>query len=114
VGESAGQKRYEQEAAVFARLGQVFAATEMPRIEVRLPRDLAVAAVASWERDAEEYSGPLQETFEQRIIRSRAADLSLIGLSISERGCWEDDAVVVALSPALIGTAMQAADELPT
>jgi hypothetical protein len=43
----------------------------------------------------------------------RAAALSLIGLSITERGRWEGEEVLVALDPVLIGNAVDAADDLP-
>lgn len=37
---------YREEAAVLGTIGQVFLGAEMPQIEVRLPRDVAEAAVA--------------------------------------------------------------------
>jgi hypothetical protein len=113
MDESRWQKLYREEAAVLGSIGQVLVGTEMPRIDVRLPRDVAEAAVAAWERDDDESTGPIIETFEQRVVRSRAATLSLIGLAISERGRWTDDEVVVALDPVFIGNAVEAADDLP-
>lgn len=75
-----------------------------------LPKRLSRA----WERDDDASTGPIDETFEQRVVRSRAASLSLIGLATSERGRWTDDEVVVALHPLFIGHAVEAADDLPT
>ena len=114
VDERRCQRLYREEAAVLGKIGQVFLGAEMPQIEVRLPRDVAEAAVAAWERNDDESVGPINETFEQRVVRSRAASLSLIGLAISERGRWTDDEVVVALDPVFIGNAVEAADDLPT
>ena len=105
---------YREEAAVLGKIGQVLLGAEMPQIEVRLTRDVAEAAVSACERDYDESAGPINETFEQRVIRSRAASLSLIGLAISERGRWTEDQVVVALAPVFIGNAIEAADDLPT
>lgn len=99
MDESRWQKMYREEAAVLGKIGQLFLGAEMPQIEVRLPRDAAEAAVAAWERDDDENAGPIGETFKQRVVRSRAASLSLIGLAMSERGRWMDDDVVVALDP---------------
>ena len=83
---------------------------EARRVRVRLPRALAVAAVASWER--EDPNGELPaETPEQWTVRDRAATLSLIGLSIADSGVWEGDGVVVDLDAWFIGNALQAAEE---
>ena len=113
MDESRSQRLYREEAAVLGKIGQVLAGAEMPQIEVRLPRDVAEAAVAAWKRDDDESAGPTFETFDQRVVRSRAASLSLIGLAISEHGRWTDDDVVVALHPVFIGNAVEAADDLP-
>ena len=79
--------------------------------EVRLPKPLAEAAVAAWERDDDE---PLEaETFEQRGQRHRAAALSLIGLEIAERGRPDGDGVVVDLNAHFIADAINASDDLP-
>ena len=114
MDESRWQKMYREEAAVLGKIGRVFLGQELPQIEVRLPRDVAEAAVAAWERDDDESTGPIKETFEQRVVRSRAASLSLIGLAISERGRWTDNEVVVGLDPLFIGHAVEAADDLST
>ncbi len=114
MDESRWQKMYREEAAVLGKIGQVFLGQEMPQIEVRLPRDLAEAAVAAWERDDDESARPIRETFEQRVLRLRAASLALIGLVISGHGRWTHDEVVVALAPVFIGNAIEAADDLPT
>jgi hypothetical protein len=68
--------------------------------------------VAAWNRDPDET--PLgHETCEHRIERRRAGTLALIGLSIAQGGRWHDSEVVVELDPGLIGTAEDAADDLP-
>ncbi len=90
----------------------MLAKADLPRVEVRLPRELAEKAVAAWEREGDE--GLLApETFEQRVHRHRAGTLGLIGLSICERGRWDGNEVIVELSPDLIGVAVDAADDVP-
>lgn len=111
--ESKWQQLYRSEARVLGELGSVLASASLPQVEVRLPRELAEQAVAAWERADNE--GALDpETYEQRTQRHRAATLSLIGLSISERGRWEDAEVIVELDPTFIGLAVDAADDLPS
>lgn len=104
---------YEAEAETLGRIGRLFVEADLPRIEVRLPRDLAEAAVAAWEREEDESPLPADESCDERLIRYRAAALSLIGLSISDGGRWAGDEVVVALDPVFIGNAVDASDELP-
>jgi hypothetical protein len=113
MDETEWQRRYREEAQTLGELGWVLACSKLRRVEVRLPRVLAEKAVAAWERDGEEGS-PAPEDYEQRVQRDRAATLSLIGLSITDYGRWESDAVVVELSPDLIGNAVSASDDLPS
>lgn len=110
--ESESQRRYRDNARILGELGAMLARADLPLFEVRLPRRLAEQAVAAWEFDNQ--GPPEPETYEQRARRHRAATLALIGLSITERGCWEDDGVTVGLSADLIGVAVDAADDLPT
>jgi hypothetical protein len=85
----------------------------LPQVEFRLPRTLAEQAVAAWERD--DGQGPLDpEASEETARRLLAGTLALIGLSITERGRWEGDEVVVEIDPAFIGSAVNAADRLPS
>ena len=80
------------------------------RVSVRVPRALADRAVAAWER--EEADSPVPpETVEQATIRDRAATLSLVGLSIEDRGAIDGDDVVVELDAWYIGNSLQAADD---
>ena len=105
------QLQWRQDARVLGEIGAVLARAEIPRFEVRLPRPLAEKALAAWQRDSNE--GPLDpETFEQRMQRSRAAALTLIGLSIERDGRWDDDHVTIELSAVLIGDAITASDDL--
>jgi hypothetical protein len=113
VSETEWQRQYREDAQTLGQLGWVLAQTNLPRIEVRLPRRLAEAAVVAWEREGNE--GPLDpETLEQRIQRHRAGALGLVGLSIVNGGRWEADDVVVELSPDIIGAAVSASDDLPS
>jgi hypothetical protein len=104
-------QRYRDDAALLARIGVSLSRAELPEVEVRLPEHLARAALAAWERD--ERGGLDRETFEQRIVRHRAAALALIGLAVSEHALPDGDEVIVRLPPGLIGSALDAADDLP-
>lgn len=104
---------YERDAQVLGELGRVLVSSPLARIEVRLPKVLAEQAVMAWNREEnQEPLGP--ETCEQRVQRHRAGTLGLIGLTITERGKWTRDEVVVDLDPVFIGLAVDAADDLPS
>jgi hypothetical protein len=92
-------------------VGHALDRVELPAVEVRLPRDLADAAAAAWDRDD---LGEIPETPEQRVTRHRAGSLALIGLAVKERGRLEGDEVVVPLNAGLIAMAVDASDDLPT
>ena len=108
MNETDAQQRYKQDAAVLGEIGVTLARAELPNIEVRLPEQLARAAVEAWERA--ELDDRSSETFEQRALRHRAGALALIGLVVSEYGRKDGEEIVVALSPGLIGSALAAAD----
>lgn len=107
---------YRDDARLLGEIGAALARTDLPRIEVRLPSALARAAVAAWQRDDEGEPGPESdaESYQQRVVRHRAGALGLIGLAVEERGRAEDDEVIVDLSPDVIGSAVDAADDLPS
>jgi hypothetical protein len=106
------RQAYQRDARTLGELGRVLVRAPLPKVQVRLPKPLAEQAVAAWEWDDDGGSVD-SETCEQRVVRSRAAALALIGLSITEGGRWEADEVVVDLDPNLIGMAINAADDLP-
>ncbi len=109
MNDSEMQKTWRGEARVLGEVGAVLADQSLPQVEVRLPRGLAARAIAAWERhDGEQPPDP--ETHDQAAQRQRAGTLALIGLSITERGRWEGDNVVVELDPVFIGHAVEAAD----
>ncbi|MFB9388672.1 hypothetical protein ACFPM3_22810 [Streptomyces coeruleoprunus] len=106
--------RYRDDSKVLAAIGRCVEA-QADRVTVRLPRALAEAAVAAWERD--EATGPdgggedgADETREQYAERDRAAELALIGLAITERGRRQADEVIVELDVATAGAAVRAAE----
>lgn len=111
VSETAWQLQYRADAKVLGAVGAVLVQAELPTVEVRLPRHLAEQAITAWEREGDE-GRPDPETFEQRVQRHRAATLALIGLSIVNAGRWENDEVVVELSPIFVGVAVDASDDL--
>lgn len=81
-------------------------AAQAGRVTVRLSRELAEAAVTSWERN--ETGDVAEETHEQHTLRDQAAELALIGLAIAERGRWEGEELVVDLDVAAAGAAVRA------
>lgn len=86
--------RYREDSKVLAAIGELVDA-QVGRVTVRLPRAVAEAAVAAWERD--ELGDVGEETHEQYELRGQAGDLALIGLEISEDGRWEGEEVVIDL-----------------
>lgn len=102
-----GQWRKDEQ--LLAEIGSALA-PQVNRVEVRVPRPLAEAAAAAWQRN-DQAAGGESETEEARRSRRCAASLALIGLSIAERGRVEGDSVVVELDAWFIGDALNAADD---
>ncbi|RKS08952.1 hypothetical protein DFP74_4678 [Nocardiopsis sp. Huas11] len=98
--------RYREDVRVLAAIGACVD-EQSRRVTVRLPRPLAEAAVAAWDRDEPDQAG--EETAEEYAARDGAAELALIGLAVSERGRWEGAEVVVDLDVAAAGAAAQVA-----
>ncbi|MFJ8589260.1 hypothetical protein ACIRD2_32010 [Streptomyces sp. NPDC093595] len=98
-------ERYRKDSDVLAAIGAQVDA-QVGRVGVRLPRPVAEAAVAAWQRD--ETDGPGEESQEQHALRDEAAELALIGLAITERGRWEGDELVVDLDVESAGAALRA------
>ncbi|MEU3529229.1 hypothetical protein AB0E62_36170 [Streptomyces sp. NPDC038707] len=97
--------RYREDAKVLAAVGACVRA-QTGRVEVRLPKTVADAAVAAWRRD--ECGGPgdgREENREQYVLRDRAAELALIGAAVAERGRPDGEEVVVALDVESAGAA---------
>jgi hypothetical protein len=105
------ERNYEDwvaDAGTLHELAQEFL-PQSPKVQVRLPRDLADRAVTAWQRDEEPGNLP-RETAEQRSIRDDAGTLALIGQSIEETGIEDGDAVVFKLDAWILGIALEAAD----
>ena len=98
--------RYGEDAQVLADLGRHLS-PQIDRIMVRLPRAVAEAAVAAWNRDEPGAVG--EESRDQAALREAAAELALIGLALTERGEWHVDEVVVALDVVEVAAALRAA-----
>jgi hypothetical protein len=97
--------RYREDVRTLAAIGACVD-DQSGRLTVRLPRPLAEAAVAAWNRDETADVGG--ESAEQYAVRDGAAELALIGLAVSERGRWEGGQVVVDLDVASAGAAARA------
>ncbi|AXE90305.1 hypothetical protein [Streptomyces sp. Go-475] len=98
--------RYRDDRKVLAAIGACVG-RQTGRVAVRVPRELAEAAVAAWERT--EDAAPGAETPERYALRDGAAELALIGLAITERGRWEGEEVAVDLDVDSAGAALRAA-----
>ncbi|MEV4625490.1 hypothetical protein AB0J90_04280 [Micromonospora sp. NPDC049523] len=97
--------RYRQDRAALAAIG-AHLDPQVGRVSVRLPRSVAEAAVAAWERDEPGQTG--EESREEYDLRADAAALALIGLAIASRGVWDGDEVVVDLDVVQVAAALQA------
>jgi hypothetical protein len=77
-------------------------AREGPRARRETPEQQAL-------RDRAEQQA-LRDGAEQQALRDGAAEPALSGLTISERGRWEGEEVVVDLDAASMGAALRAAE----
>lgn len=101
--------RWALDGDVLAQIGRSLMAQQL-EVQVLVPRQLADAAVAAWQREDSE-SGLGEESEKQRATRRRGASLALIGSSLEEKGWVDGDDVVVKLDAWFIGAALDAADE---
>ncbi len=101
--------RWNADTAVLAQIGALLFEEDLS-LEIVLPRDLAQTAMAAWERDDSGAVGT--ETQAETVERHRAGALALIGLAITERGTSNEGTISISLDPWLIGTALDAADEM--
>ena len=101
---------WRQDEALLAKIGGVLAPQET-EVEVRLPRDLADAAVRAWQRTDDDATDLEVETCEQRVVRLRAGALALIGAALEDRGREDGGEIVVRLAAWFVGDALNAADD---
>jgi hypothetical protein len=105
--------RYRDDARTLTAIGARLT-SQLGRVTVRLPQELAEAAVAAWRRDEQAGQGTGDpESPGRHALRDQAAELALIGLAISERGRREGTDVVVDLDIAAVGAAVRAAEQQP-
>jgi hypothetical protein len=105
-------ERYAEDALVLARIGAVLFPQDT-KLSVRLPRELADLALAAWNRDDPEGTGPAgPETAAQRAARERAAYLALIGLCIENTAQTDGSDVICDLDSLYIGGALQTAEAM--
>lgn len=103
--------QWRKDERLLANIGAVLFGQETA-VEVRLPRELADAAVEAWQRDEEDVGLDLSdESCEDHIVRHRAGTLGLIGAAVEDRGHLEGHVVVVKLDAWFIGDALNAADD---
>jgi hypothetical protein len=104
--------QWNDDATALAQIGASLFA-QSTRLKVRVPRDLAEAALAAWTReDLESETDEQPETHDQATTRARAGSFALIGTAIEERGePTDDDHVTVDLDAWFVGHALDAADD---
>lgn len=110
MGDGSLRAAWQQDELLLARIGGALACQESS-VEVRLPRDLADAAVRAWHRTDDDAVDLEAETCEQRVVRQRAGALALIGEALEGGGRADGDEVVVRLPAWFIGDALNAADD---
>ncbi|MER7753931.1 hypothetical protein [Kitasatospora sp. NPDC097643] len=106
--QTARDTRLRKDSKALAAIGGRVGAQVGP-ITVRLPRRLAQAALAAWDRW--ELDGSGEETHEQHVLHDRAAELALIGLAIQRNGRWEGNEMIVDLDVASAGAAVRASSK---
>jgi hypothetical protein len=100
---------WADDADVLAAIGRHLS-DQPTKVAVRLPKELARKALASWQRDDTEQAVS-SESADEQATRLKAATLALIGLSIESESSSDADAVIVELDAWYIGAALQAADD---
>ena len=100
--------QWSRDAATLFEIGKYFNREDHP-VQVRLSRELANRAINAWNR---EDSGelPSGETHEQYHLRSAAATLKLIGLTLESGFREEGEEAVFDLDAWYVGVALEAAD----
>jgi hypothetical protein len=112
MADEALRAQWTDDATALAQIGAALFA-QSTRLKVRVPRELAEAALAAWTReDIESESDEQRETHDQAITRARAGSFALIGAAIEKRGePADDDHVTVDLDAWFVGHALDAADD---
>jgi hypothetical protein len=105
----ASYRQWATDAAVLAEIGRSLAGLSLP-VPIHLAVELADAAVAAWKRDDTNTVLAGHETEEQTETRESAANLALIGLTISETGQHDATGVSVDLDVRLVAAALAAVD----
>jgi hypothetical protein len=105
-------ERFASDSRTLAKIGESLRGQPPDEVAV-VPRDLADAAVAAWDRDEEDQL-PDVETDRQATLRDHAATLALIGLAIQKRGVGSSDEVHVQLRQEQVVAAIVAADQART
>ncbi len=105
--------RWENDGVDLALIGAALH-EQSTKVEVRLSRELADAALAAWQREDED-SEDLhnhEESETERQVRRRAGTLALIGASLENAPIQISGGYVIAwLDAQYIGEALQAADD---
>jgi hypothetical protein len=103
--------RWNNDAGALAQIGAALF-PQPTRVTVKVPAELAEAAVTAWNREDIDEDSDREETAEEATTRARAGSFALIGAAVESRGEPTDDGhVTVDLDAWFIGHALDAADD---
>ena len=103
--------RWNNDAGALAQIGAALF-PQPTRVVVRVPAELAEAAVSAWNREDIDDDPEREETANETTARTRAGSFALIGAALEQRGEPTDDGhVSVDLDAWFIGHALDAADD---
>ena len=106
-------RRWENDGVDLALIGAALYEQET-KVRVKLPRELADAALASWQREDEDSEDlhTYDESASEKRIRHRACTLAMIGASLEDAPIQiSGDYVIAEIDSAHVGEALLAADD---
>ena len=102
------RNRWAKDAALLVEIGRHLDPQKL-EVEVALPRQLVLEAIAKWNRDDPSFQLKRErETTSQKRLRYRAGGTGLIGLHLSQQQLGKGKMVTVKLPAHLIGDALRA------
>jgi len=105
--------RWENDGVDLALIGAALYEQDT-KVRVRLPRELADAALAAWQREDEDSEDlhTYEESMSEKRIRHRAGTLAMIGASLENAPIQISGNFVIAdIDSWYVGEALQAADD---
>ncbi len=106
-------QRWENDGVDLALIGAALYEQDT-KVRVRLPRELADAALQAWQREDEDSEDlhTYEESVSEQRVRQRAGTLALIGASLENAPIQISGEYVIAeIDSWYVGEALQAADD---